>query len=452
MITYETIKKANDRACAFLNERKIANLIIKNFTHSRMGGYNTKTRSLVLGDYFEYPREQSIKGIWRWWLRILLSSTGLDEKEIPKKVDEILGSIENPSKYRFTISSTIIKNPQYMANPEIVDDRSLKKELPARMSLFITSKDDSRTKKELISVYEPGSLQIRIDLYSKNSVSNQLEQDLNILILYSLVIAIIFSGLGSITKRGFGRFSIENITTFPNGNSVIRDIDLIKNSISKTDLDLENALRNIIDNSVKLAEKIGGSKKSTELQNYSSFDLKNRSKFRIKVVTLKNVYNSKDALKKIGLATLKFNLKKVPGNRINLDTWILGLPRYQKTNELTGYVTEEEYNQQTYGSQRRSSSILFIPFVSHDGNIWKCAIMAFKSLDWPDKLIHKSGNLQQRYNDIRNKPPLQYIDVKRKLNDNSYDVFTNVFDSIIKLLEERDNINNYRNNYYRGRR
>jgi len=294
----------------------IASFSLTNITHMRIGGYNAKNKSIKLNEYFEYPREQSLKGLWRWWLRVLLSGTALSDNEIKRNVCELLGSSDIPAKFRLKL---LVSNGITPPEP-IIDQQGLKdlanpnqsrpRErtnlfnrlfLPSRLVLSVMDRNLDRLKQdELLSVYHPNKLKILIEIYGESKTG------LDILVIYSLVLAITFSGIGSITRRGFGKFAFEEIAKGP--YEITNTLESIRNS--KTTLELETSLKRLIENAAKTAEKTFSTRRVNGFPKHPTLDFKG-SYFKLKVVALNDSFDSKKVLHKIGKASLKSEWKKL---------------------------------------------------------------------------------------------------------------------------------------------
>ncbi len=74
----------------------------------RIGGYNSRPYSVTL-QRLEPPRSSELKAIWRWWMRVALSTIyGGSRKynEVEKLVSELLGSTDKQSYFTVILEST----------------------------------------------------------------------------------------------------------------------------------------------------------------------------------------------------------------------------------------------------------------------------------------------------------------------------------------------------------
>ena len=88
-----------------LNKRLLARIHLKISSLLDVGGYNARPYSVNL-DLQEGLREQSLKGIWRWWARAAVSGA-LGGKLHMDKVDEKIGDIFGSTKFASKISISL---------------------------------------------------------------------------------------------------------------------------------------------------------------------------------------------------------------------------------------------------------------------------------------------------------------------------------------------------------
>lgn len=365
MISKEVIEEAKKRADEYLDSHMIASFALTNITHTRIGGFNARSRS---GSYFEYPREQSLKGVWRWWLRALLSGTALSD--IEQKVNELLGSSDTPAAFRITLTTNRINQPVYEESLE---------NIPRLKLLSMGLQHGQQSEKEgSLSLYKPSTLELIVNIFSDK------QRPESMIIIYALILAITFSGVGSITRRGFGKFAFKIRKCPDNVISVIKSIQ----SAKKQD-ELEAALKELIKSAAIATERIYGERKGTVARLLQPALDKDGNYFKLKVISMGNICDAAGVLQRIGNATLKSEWKylKCGRNRSSLfkpggefHTWVLGLPRYQQNS---GYEIPSKGNE-----ARRSSAILITPHRLNDEQ-WCAVVLGFKSLDWPSKIIHK---------------------------------------------------------------
>ncbi|MEM2990499.1 MAG: type III-B CRISPR module RAMP protein Cmr1, partial [Halobacteria archaeon] len=88
-----------------LEDSVIESFLLESVTPVRIGGYNAQPYSSKLG--FDFFRTSSVKGVWRWWARALISGALIElGKSPPPKIsdlnrqflDPLLGSTSSASK------------------------------------------------------------------------------------------------------------------------------------------------------------------------------------------------------------------------------------------------------------------------------------------------------------------------------------------------------------------
>jgi CRISPR type III-B/RAMP module RAMP protein Cmr1 len=401
-IPKEVIEEAKKRADVYLDSHMIASFTLTNITHTRIGGFNARSRS---GSYFEYPREQSLKGIWRWWLRVLLSGSALEDSQIEQKVNELLGSSDTPAAFRITLTTKISEQPVY--------DESRFNNIP-RLKLLAMGLQHGE-KEESLSLYKPGTFELVVNVFS---VSDKQRSE-SAIVIYALILAITFSGMGSITRRGFGKLALEVRKCPDNIIEIINRIQSAKNAA-----ELEAALNELIKSAVIATERIYDERKSTvtRLPSHPALD-KDGKYFKLSVILMRNIPDPVSVLQRIGNATLKSEWKYLrygpnrkslfrPGGEFH--TWVLGLPRYQQNS---GYEIPSKGNE-----ARRSSAILITPHLLD--RRWCAVVLGFKSLDWPSKIIHKP----------RSRSHVQPREINPQ--DNFAQYFDHAFEMVEKCLKD----------------
>jgi len=88
--------------------RMLARLRLESIGPVSIGGYDTKMSRVIDGiEIYEPFRLSSLKGVWRWWMRAYVAGVAYDngfngeelKKIVRDKVNELLGSTENASKF-----------------------------------------------------------------------------------------------------------------------------------------------------------------------------------------------------------------------------------------------------------------------------------------------------------------------------------------------------------------
>ncbi len=209
-----------------------------------MHGYDGKTPEL---------REQSFKGVMRFWFRAIHGN--LDLKELREKEAEIFGDKQKKSSFRMKINYKNLDSDNF--NP-----------LPHKNSNFE------------IKGFKPNQI-FEIEFIGKN-----LELVKNIFILSAIL-----GGFGQRSRRGFGSIKINNI-----------DNKVFNFTYSKDEI-------------IKLIKKINP--EFTTNDDHESFKSKGKFPYIKSITIGTNFYNDYNILlKKIGLATHKFACFRSANHRL----------------------------------------------------------------------------------------------------------------------------------------
>jgi CRISPR type III-B/RAMP module RAMP protein Cmr1 len=421
----------------------IAKIQIKNITYSIVGGYNAGTFSYTLNTY-EALRSQTVKGVWRWWLRALLASVINDVKEIRNKENEILGSTEYASRYVLHVYNEsqinkvqeesvqkykiLMKEKKLRCNvseifPKIKSSRSIIP-LPPRIILLLQLGNLSEIS-EKISGYNPGSLNSTIKVFKRANSNSQVDK----VAISALLLSIILGGFGAITKRGFGSFKIEKLEL--NNMKEIEDI-ILKTYNSKDIEEIKNNLNNLIKISIDYAKeylnKSSTINKIPEISSLCMDNIDNVKPFEFDVIKINtdikdekinNLYkifnfdlSSTLMLTKIGYSKTKLLWKLHSGKDLTdkgfeYHTWVLGFPRSQEydTKKLKCEKISLEIHENSKkdyrevksvitgydaGSNRRASSITIKPLIKLKESEWIVLAYRFISKDWFPEIYHYS--------------------------------------------------------------
>lgn len=344
----------------------IAEIKLTNITPIRVGGYNAKPFSNTLG-LIEEPRTQSIKGLWRWWARAILAGVILHKKgslpknisEINKEVSKLLGSTEASSEL-FIQTILEFNNISYMSSHEL-------KNIPRIKLVTMRLKDEEER------YYK--TLNLRVAVGTRKSIK-EYSVDTLMFALSSLIISLIFSGIGSITTRGFGKLKITTIESKnPNLNIEIDNLKKILKELYQQDN--ENDITKKLNDLILLSLEYGSGYISSErrvagikiskIPPYSTLLLDcDPEIFRLETICISK-RDLKQILECLGKSVLKVEWKRkrhMPPRSTGktLHTWVLGLPRYQElpyeengkyVKKLTGYVLDNKKE------KRRQSPISF---------------------------------------------------------------------------------------------
>ena len=352
-----------------MSDELIAHIRAKASTPVLLGGYDTRYFHSNL--YVEEPiRTSSIKGLWRWWARSLLNAAISEEDDICAKsivikdldtlIGMILGSRDERSKYQI-VTEILSREGKSRVYEEITDVPRVK--LAKLNEHFLLS-----------------GVTFNIDIY-RNGFALKEEDEFA---ATSLIMALIFDGIGKATSRGFGRLKFERI------ESKILSIELkkiISGIFSPSNYEeLERSIIKLINEGVKIARKILQQERISEQMKRICEEVKqkrsseeigifplietanlNKDFMTVKVLS-KNFHDYISVLRAIGNASLKqyhkaykiskdveedFRkaLKRVENERGHeIHTWLLGLPRAQEppiikppTNYLNKRLSEIRY-------------------------------------------------------------------------------------------------------------
>ncbi|MEM3714598.1 MAG: type III-B CRISPR module RAMP protein Cmr1, partial [Nitrososphaeria archaeon] len=217
------------------DESLVAELKLVNITHARLGGYNARAYSNEL-QLAESLRTQSIKGVWRWWIRAILSGAAWeigvnDTGPIIELTSKIMGYIKSASTLILKLAATsaeteavlpprainVLANlkgkylsadikkiflecglqiPQKLNRRHFVDTI-----LPPRLGLLVM--DEALSVKELdeiLQMHKAESLEAHIQIYVRTGIEI-VEDEIN-LAIGALLLALTLQGVGAITRRG----------------------------------------------------------------------------------------------------------------------------------------------------------------------------------------------------------------------------------------------------------
>jgi len=417
---------------------EILTLELKNITPTIIGGYRATTFSPSLG-IAERFRVSELKGIWRWWFRALAAGALWDahgcveENRVREKVRAVLGSTNSASK--FILQAHVRKE----GKPKLL---SCKGNLPSRLKLLCMMGRERKEKEQEngIYYYDVGDLEYNLRLLKQPGM--ELREDELRVGVSSLLMAIIFQGVGAITRRGFGAWSLR-----VNRNNVGKEYaDKLESYIQVIDklneIKSSKDAANVIDKLIHLASDdfskfIGISEGGGMSDDIPPCPIvsRNRNIFRISIEDVK-ASSPMDLLIKIGNATMKATWRRHlhrPSNEIH--TWILGLPRGQKKG-MHGYAVNYNRRMSIFDLGRRPSAISIHPLkrLSDDG--WICIVYGFLSKDWPKTLYHISLKRDKRFRGRRGEHEMREIEEKViSISDNLIrDIFKNAFDMVIACL------------------
>ena len=433
----------------------IAELELENLTYTIPGGFNAAPYSIRLG-LWEMPRAQSFKGLWRWWLRALLSGAlwgagKYDREKVQQATKNLLGSIRCASKFIIHVSvegeakpldaQAIEKWKRIWKQLTITPNVLLKNfpsspsipPLPPRLFLILQARESNQRLAERVSTYQPGDLKITIKLLKRPFIDIS-SRECSIAIS-SLILSLIFGGIGAISRRGFGSLSFTQVRI---NEELWEYEDLIKDIMKTNDPSkLRELLCQLIKMSLTDARELLGVKSTTGSDEVPDHSLLSEPgdppedvrPFNLNIFTLSipNVtnkersafqllgfrdYETMKLLTLIGYSTMKLFWKLADGEEFDAhgfhwETWVMGLPRGQKIDKQrlrircfnidlhedgtyigkvpwdvlkTGYSSDNK--------DRRASAISIKPIKRLGERSWIIALHGFLSRDWNDTLYH----------------------------------------------------------------
>jgi CRISPR type III-B/RAMP module RAMP protein Cmr1 len=414
----------------------IIKLEMENLTHAIPGGFNAAPYSSEL-DVWELPRAQSLKGLWRWWLRALLGGAlwegGIyDERKVKQTTKALLGSTEQASKFLIHASAE--------GRAEPMDDKAVREwrkgwkamkiplndlfpwissphgapwvpPLPPRLRILLLAskeKEDEKRLAEKISCYQPGSLRISIELLRRPH-ANVSPEECSIA-ASSLLLSLVFGGVGASTRRGFGSLSFKHVEA----SEELQEHKELVDGIAKADEpnEVSHRLHQLVERSLSAARKLLGVDEVRGPNEVPSHPLLsepgdppervvrpfNLAVFKLSTSSVKHAsierafqlleFEDREAMKLltiIGYSTTRLaweltNEKQEPD--ILSYRWVMGLPRgREEDGKKTGYWLDGELG-------RRASAISVKPVKRLGGDSWIVSLYGFLSRDWYDKLHH----------------------------------------------------------------
>ena len=302
-------------------------------------------------------RPTAVRGVWRWWIRALLAGLLWEEgytcdyERLVRLEEKLgLGSTAEASKVFLRVKSKINGRPSTNTNSGII---SKLRYIPRYKLLTIGSRNYSQIllNKQPIP---PGHVSLDITLYSRDRVFTKPYEDLY---KYALWLALALSGIGQMTSRGFGKFSLkgpwdEEISQI----KITQILNNIRDTIERININIEE---------IRGCQKIS---RDTDLPLTPTFHEKT-----LRIVLLSDVKNIRvegciecrgtchniwQVLQSIGYATMKNAWKACEKGKLKIEggkyhTWPLGLPRKGErrdwnTKKIDIYVNNKKVNSVNY--------------------------------------------------------------------------------------------------------
>ena len=389
---------------------------LTNTTPVFLGGYDTQ---YARDGITEGLRTQSLKGLIRYWMRVYLASTGYTLENIVSKVNELLGGKTgnniHASKIKINCNDNI-NTKFHTLEAEAKKDSNKKWKQKTEIVLKVDNKINDYYKKipriSLISLAAKNNKRVKLTFADRNELKSTivlseritLEYNDKILVIGSLITGLLLSGLGNMSRRGFGCFDI-----------------MVEEDYSKESFkDIVNKIfdRIDVDERISLIKKVIKTTRDIIDNNYNLRDSRDMPRIhalhpdhcKILYVYYKNVYKE-NILERICTLQL-FTVRSLRSKRLGEDcitnkklAWFMGLPRSQSD---TGYFPVDK-------NIKRRASAMFIS-VHKDFAL----VSFFKSKDWPNRIEWKGNSEPPFEPDIEDAFNTTIDSFKRYMNSNGY--------------------------------
>lgn len=344
---------------AVIKDELVCRLEVEAITPLWIGGYDTKAEHGDLGR--ESLRPSSVKGVWRWWARSLVSAASYETRKLfpnIKEADEVVsrllgrgGKESHQSIYQLEVKESRVELVRLPC--EAVNDRGRRrsgrgdgglqlsdvvrvklqcmggsrKKRSGRIEVEAGIAADTGRSQEELSFIKTGS-SFTISIYRQRPVPSKAWDAFAI---HSLVVALTLGGVGKASTRGFGKFRV--ISAHIPDEGVRREIELDyaeRFRSVRSASDAKRLVEDLLSKGASLARSLHSGAASSKLPLVET-PVANFFEVRVPERTFDSDVR---ALKAIGDATLKLNWKRVMGagtklKGSKLHTWILGLPRSQ---------------------------------------------------------------------------------------------------------------------------
>ena len=324
-----------------------ADFILTNETYVFLGGYNTYYKP---NNFSEGLRTQSLKGLLRYWLRTYLAGAGMSINEINERTCELFGGRIND---KFFASKVQIKSYMIFDKPFTF----YRKDFP-RINLLTLKKD----KREVDGTQV---LKARVSLNERIGVNlSKEDKELSVGVLLT---SLLLSGIGKMSRRGFGTFRID---VQEDSTKLFYDKITTTFGANSTDKDRKVSITEII-------EKTRGSiKEEKPISDIPPIHAINKEYFKLIYISMTK--EPENVVKDLQDFTLRSRRAKVLFGNFKKDdeitrchlAWFLGLPRSQRAK---GYIITKDI-------QRRASPLFFSVHKNFT------LVSLFLSKDWPGEL------------------------------------------------------------------
>lgn len=382
----------------------VCRLKLEAITPVLIGGYDGLTSHGNLG--VERLRPLSVKGVWRWWARVLVSAALYKKfgrfpelSDADRIVARFLGTAgvkASASIYQLVITDESIRSitlGEYRQVPRVT---------------LLSLRKEERERERILQdrVHAVGS-RYTVELYKRSEAGKRVDA----FAICSLLLALTFGGVGKATSRGFGKLvplslecNLNEVVTLHNKLRRFyrmrpdRDREEIVDGI-KTILNYCADLAvSLLDDKDERCAKYDCPQIETPIEGYyrvivpeKIFNNEGRMLSAIGHATMKLYWKAYDIAVNAGLQAQQALSRAMSTPDFRYKTWILGLPRYQKS---FGYFVMR------WGQiidARRRSPIIFVPIrtTTDEGRHYYVVVLGFKTCDWTKIEIKHVSPLRQ---------------------------------------------------------
>ena len=147
----------------------------------RIGGYNARPYSSKL-QLYELPRPSEIKALWRWWLRVILSTIHNGQKtysELDKEACEILGSTQKQSLFSVIVDINYAKRVLEQSSSKMEQFKQLLLEIiPKVLEEFVKKYNSDKKFKKIAELGRIKLIPISMRFTNIKSFFNNLRQEI----------------------------------------------------------------------------------------------------------------------------------------------------------------------------------------------------------------------------------------------------------------------------------
>jgi CRISPR-associated protein Cmr1 len=234
----------------------------------------------------------------------------------------------------------------------------------------------------------PDRVKVVIDVYRNGNVDGERLR----FATATLLLALVLSGLGGITRRGFG--SILRVNVIDYCSDVENEAELVKEIFSAGDEEsLRYSILKLVKHCTELAKRVLSINTESATQGVPLVPILTETYFRLNVIEC-NCKNELKLLKIIGDSCLKQKWKEECGEDVKVcgepyHTWILGLPRGQirRSRVVSGYGI----GQGKKVDPGRRASAIHLKMISVGDKMY-VLVYGFLTRDWlTRRIVHIRG-------------------------------------------------------------